>query len=228
MAVKRKGGCLSVLLFLMVLILSILLIAVLFSSVKSTGGGTLLTEILEKAGFDMSDEPEDSASEEEPQYSGGLSDLIPDDTIRIEITQDKLRELLEDAMEDRFPLTLDELTLHAAGTMQISGKAERDRFLEILDSAETALGALERMALQLAPEELSFSVTFALDYDAFAGTIALDPQSMSVESLNLPVSYLPDAWMGGLNHAITDYFASYGRTPAGISVYEGYLHLYFD
>ena len=51
----------------------------------------------------------------------------------------KLRELLEDAMEDRFPLTLDELTLHAAGTMQISGKAERDRFLEILDSADAEL-----------------------------------------------------------------------------------------
>ena len=84
------------------------------------------------------------------------------------------------------------------------------------------------MALQLAPEEIAFSVSFLLDYDAAAGTITLDPQTMTVESLDLPVSYLPDAWMSGANRALTDYFASYGRAPAGISVYDGYLHLYFE
>jgi len=225
---KRKGGCLSVLIFLMVLVLSVLLIAVLFSSVKSTDGGTLLTELLEKVGFSMSEEPEASVPDEAPQDGDGLTDLVPDDAIRIEITEEKLRELLEDAMAERFPLTLGSLSLRADGTMEVDGRAERDRFLEIMDSAETALGALERMALQLAPEEITFSVSFLLDYDAAAGTITLDPQTMTVERLDLPVSYLPDAWMSGANRALTDYFASYGRAPAGISVYDGYLHLYFE
>ncbi|MBS7316512.1 MAG: hypothetical protein KIG74_08975 [Clostridiaceae bacterium] len=241
---RRSGGCLYAVIFFIALILSILLLAVMFSSVKSTDGGTLLTEILERIGIESKNE--DSSGEKSggsgagrPGLSGqnspedetsdsGIAALPSTDAIRIEVTQEKLRELLEAAMEDSFPLTLDEVVISADSTLTFSGRAERDRFLEMLEDEGSALGALERMTLQLAPEEIPFSARVGVTYDAAEGTIALEPQELTVAELSIPTALLPDALVEKLNTALTDFFATYGRTPAGVTLYDGYMRIYFE
>lgn len=241
---RRSGGCLYAVIFFIALILSILLLAVMFSSVKSTDGGTLLTEILERIGIESKNE--DSSGEKSggsgagrPGLSGqnspedetsdsGIASLPSTDAIRIEVTQEKLRELLEAAMEDSFPLTLDEVVISADSTLTFSGRAERDRFLEMLEDEGSALGTLERMTLQLAPEEIAFSARVGVTYDAAEGTIALEPQELTVAELSIPTALLPDALVEKLNTALTDFFATYGRTPAGVTLYDGYMRIYFE
>ncbi|MDD6275141.1 MAG: hypothetical protein PUA86_10670 [Clostridiaceae bacterium] len=241
---RRSGGCLYAVIFFIALILSILLLAVMFSSVKSTDGGTLLTEILERIGIgnkseDSSGEKSEGSGAGRPGLSGqnspedetsdsGIADLPSTDAIRIEVTQEKLRELLEAAMEDSFPLTLDEVVISADSTLTFSGRAERDRFLEMLEDEGSALGALERMTLQLAPEEIAFSARVGVTYDAAEGTIALEPQELTVAELSIPTALLPDALVEKLNTALTDFFATYGQTPAGVTLYDGYMRIYFE
>lgn len=241
---RRSGGCLYAVIFFIALILSVLLLAVMFSSVKSTDGGTLLTEILERIGIgskseDSSDEKSGGSGAGRPGLSGqnspedetsdsGIAALPSTDAIRIEVTQEKLRELLEAAMEDSFPLTLDEVVISADSTLTFSGRAERDRFLEMLEDEGSALGALERMTLQLAPEEIPFSARVGVTYDAAEGTIALEPQELTVAELSIPTALLPDALVEKLNTTLTDFFATYGRTPAGVTLYDGYMRIYFE
>ena len=55
---RRSGGCLYAVIFFIALAISIALLAVMLSSVRSTEGGTLLTEILDRAGLGSGrDEP---------------------------------------------------------------------------------------------------------------------------------------------------------------------------
>ena len=233
------GGCLYAVIFLIALVLSVVLLAVMLSSVKSTDGGTLFTELRDRIGFETG--PHDSgrvgggAGQEGPQEdtgepggdTPGISDLPPVEAIRIEITQEKLRELLEGAMEDSFPLTLDDVTISADSTLTFSGSAERDKFIEILDK-NSALGALERMTLQLAPSEITFSAKVAVSYDTASGNVTLDPQELTVAGLSIPTSLLPESLVEIVNTSLTDFFASYGRTPAGLTLYDGYMRIYFE
>lgn len=246
---RRSGGCLYAVIFFIALAISIALLAVMLSSVRSTEGGTLLTEILDRAGLGSGrvepggtlDNPggagrEDSSSPETPENDvqendeegSSISDLPSTDAIRIEITQEKLRELLEAAMEDSFPLTLDEVTISSDSTLAFSGSAERDKFIEMLDSQGSVLSTLERMTLQLAPEEITFDVTVGVSYDAANGTVDLDPQALTVAGLSIPTSLLPGSVVEMVNTALTDFFASYGRTPAGLTLYDGYMRIYFE
>lgn len=232
---RHSGGCLSAVIFFIALILSIILLAVMFSSVKSTDGGSLWTELLDKIGISSgggmketghdSNVPEETGQEDDDT---GLSDLPSVESIRIEITQEKLRELLESAMEDSFPLTLDEVTISADSSLTFSGSAERDKFIEMLEGQDSPLGALERMTLQLAPEEITFSAKVSVSYEAVEGTISLTPLELNVAGLSIPISFLPDSWMEMLNVSLTDFFASYGRTPAGVTLYDGYMRIYFE
>lgn len=242
---RRSGGCLYAVIFFIALIISVVLLAVMFSSVKSTDGGTLLTEIMDKIGIGSGHddtggsadgagegagrgEPSDPDRAETGEPDPSIADLPSTDTIRIEITQEKLRELLESAMEDSFPLTLDEVTISADSTLTFSGSAERDKFIEMLDGQGSALSALERMTLQLAPEEIAFSAKVGVSYDAPNGTVALAPQSLTVAGLSIPTSLLPASVVEMVNTALTDFFASYGRTPAGLTLYDGYMRIYFE
>ena len=235
------GGCLYAVIFLIALVLSVVLLAVMLSSVKSTDGGTLFTEILDRIGIDTGAHDGDGdrvgggAGREEPREdmtepdgdAPGISDLPPVEAIRIEITQEKLRELLEGAMEDSFPLTLDDVTISADSTMTFSGSAESDKFIEMLDET-SALGALERMTLQLAPSEIEFSAKVAVSYDTASGNVSLDPQALTVAGLSIPTSFLPGSLVEMVNTSLTDFFASYGRTPAGLTLYDGYMRIYFE
>ncbi len=233
---RQSGGCLYAVIFFIALILSVVLLAVMFSSVKSTDGGSLWTELLEKIGIssgDGTDEVDRGAGrvpDEDVQKEDdtGLSDLPPVESIRIEITQEKLRELLESAMEDTFPLTLDEVAISSDSTLTFSGSAERDKFIEMLESQNTALGTLERMTLQLAPEEITFRAKVSVSYEAAEGTISLAPQELNVAGLSIPTSFLPDSLVEMVNTSLTDFFASYGRTPAGVTLYDGYIRIYFE
>ena len=98
----------------------------------------------------------------------------------------------------------------------------------MLEDEGSALGALERMTLQLAPEEIPFSARVGVTYDAAEGTIALEPQELTVAELSIPTALLPDALVEKLNTALTDFFATYGRTPAGVTLYDGYMRIYFE
>ena len=67
-----------------------------------------------------------------------------------------------------------------------------------------------------------------MTYDAAEGTIALEPQDLTVAELSIPTALLPDALVEKLNTALTDFFATYGRTPAGVTLYDGYMRIYFE
>ena len=236
-----SGGCLYAVIFLIALVLSVVLLAVMLSSVKNTDGGTLLTEILNRVGIGVGTHDGDSdrigggAGREEPgkdtaepdENDPDISDLPSVESIRIEITQKKLRELLEGAMEDSFPLTLEDVTISADSTLTFSGSAERDKFMEILDE-NSALGTLERMTLQLAPSEITFSAKVAVSYDTASGNVSLAPQSLTVAGLSIPTSLVPGSLVEMVNTSLTDFFASYGRTPAGLTLYDGYMRIYFE
>lgn len=236
---RRAGGCLYAVIFFIALAISIVLLAIMLSSVKSTNGGTLFTELLSRIGIngETAETPEHlenpgqelpSTSENAEEDSSGLSELPATDTIRIEITQEKLRDLLEEAMADSFPLTLEEVLISSDSTLTFSGSAERDKFIEMLDGENSELGALERMTLQLAPEELTFHAKVGVSYDTSQATVALEPQSLTVADLSVPITLLPDSVVELVNTALTDFFASYGRTPAGLALYDGYLRIYFE
>lgn len=260
---RERGGCLSAVIFIICLALSVALIAVMLSSVKNSEGGTLLSRLLERVGIEVGDHVpslpfapsggQDTSSNkegEEPKGSGtagsggntagdagnsgkdsgetsGIGELPSVETIRVEITQEQLRELLEEAMSDRFPLTLEDLLLSSDSTIMLTGSAERDKFIEVLEQ-NNAVSRLEIMALRIAPEEIGFRTVVSVSYDASSGQITLAPKELIVANLTLPTAAVPKSLIESLNASLTDFFASYGRKPAGLTVYDGYLSIYFE
>lgn len=240
---RRPGGCLSTIILTIALAAAAVLVYNMLFPPKN-GEETLIDQALHLVGIGKQEEKEDQPDGPEPQTADQqdteeengeeetstppIADLPSVDAIRVDITQDKLRELLEEAMQSSFPLTLDEVVIASDATLTFTGSAQRDKFLEL--AKEQAGGELSAyvMLLQLAPENLEFTCKVGVTYDAGAGQVSLDPQKLTVAGYDVPTNLLPASVTDSLNQALTNFFADYGRKPTGLTLYDGYLSVFFE
>jgi hypothetical protein len=227
---KKPGGCLYGIIFVVALAASVLLITSMLNSVRSSRGNTMLEELYDRIGIsgDESDSSSGTSGAGRTPADSGLSELPAAEAIRIEITEDKLRELLQDAMADSFPLTLQSLKISSDSTVSFAGTAERDKFIEMMEQRDSGIDPLQRLALRMAPEQITFAANVTVAYDAASGTVTITPNSMTLAEVDIPVSLLPDGLNEKLNEALTGFFESYGSKPTEVTLYEGYMRVYFE
>ena len=157
-----------------------------------------------------------------------LADVPGRDAIVIELTDEALRGLLQDAADNAFPITIDNLIIASDSTITFMGMMERQAFIDFVEKSGTVLGSIEGLALRLAPASMDFTVKTAVAFDAPAGQLRLEPQKLTIAGVNIPASLVPNSMNDNLSTALTDFFATYGRAPAGISLFDGYMKIYFE
>ena len=157
-----------------------------------------------------------------------IAELPSEDAIRVDITQEKLRELLENAMQESFPLTLTALTISSDGTISMKGSAERDKFVELLESQQDSSLRSYILLLQIAPSRVDLSGKVGVSYDTAAEQVSLDPRDLTVAGIGVPTNLLPDSMTNSLNAALTGFFAEYGHAPTALTLHDGYMTVYFE
>ncbi len=211
---KRRyaGGCLSTIIFIVALALAAVLIIAMLSR-SDRGEDSILGRVLHTIGIKNDRDTEDPETETAVPVP-----VLPKESY----TETETGRPDDDTPEP-------ELVISSDSTVTVTGSAERDKFIEAVQAQENSgIGSLELMMLKMAPEELEFKAKVAVAYDASVGQVSMTPKSLSVAGITVPTAVLPSSVTDSLNTAMTDFFASYGRQPAGLTLYDGYLVVYFD
>lgn len=212
---KKGLGCLSTLIILVCVAVCVVLAVKMFR-----GNDT-------KATVSDTSSPLASPLPDNTDALPGLSIETQTDSGAMTVTvgQDKLRELIQNSLDEKFPLTLASLAIHDKGGLDVTGSLERDVFLEFAEEPDSGVGAIEKMLIKLAPELLEFNVSFEASYHASTGELRLEPQKFIIEELEIPVSIIPSALTDKFSVAVESYAADLGYSVKSVAFYEGYIVL---
>jgi len=227
---KSRGGCLSAVIFLVVLIICICLIYKMIDSSSGGKGPDIIDTVLDRLGYEPKSEDSEKQPDQDPQPDEPpLFENVPDaNVIKIELTQEKLLALLQQELDDTFPMTLNSIEISADAAVSIDAAMERDAFLKYVEENESAFEGVQILLLKLAPAQIDVHAVFELSYDASEGKLNLDPEKFTVQSIEIPVSLIPAGLTEKFNVALDGYTAQYGYRLAAIEFYDGYMQIYIE
>lgn len=233
---RSRGGCLSAVIFLVVLIACICLIYKMVDSSSGGKGPDMIDTLLDRLGYtpkegkdsDDGEIPDPSIQTPDDPGSTVFGDLPDANVIKIELTQEKLLTLLQKELDQSFPMTLQSLVISQDASAQVEATLERDAFLEYVEANESALEGVQVLLLKLAPEQVEASASIALSYSAAQGKLHIDPQKLSVQDVNIPVSLIPSALTDSFSLALDNYTEQYGYKLSAIEFYDGYMQIYIE
>jgi len=226
---RRRGGCLSTIIMVTALAIAAFLIYQMVSPGESHGKGNPITSLIDRIrGMGGKSEETVGAGRNTEPKTSPLAELPSRDAIVVELTDEALRGLLQNAADNAFPLTIEKLIISSDATITFMGTMNRQDFIDFVEKSGTVLGSVESFALKLAPKSMDFTVITGVDFDPPTGKVRLDPQKLTVSGLNIPTALVPSALNDKLNTALTDFFASYGHAPVGLALFDGYMKVYFE
>jgi hypothetical protein len=237
---KSRGGCLSAVIFLVVLIACICLIYKMVDASSGGRGPDMIDTLLDRLGYTPKHDADsdDGQSPNLPSASDPVSgddvgstvfgDLPDANVIKVELTQEKLLALLQTELDKSFPITLKSLKITADAQAQVEALLERDAFLEYVEENESALEGVQVLLLKLAPEQIEAAADIALSYSAADGKLRIDPEKLTVQGVSIPVSLIPSALTDSFSLALDSYTEPYGYALSAIEFYDGYMQIYIE
>ncbi len=236
---KSRGGCLSAVIFLVVLIACICLIYKMVDSSSGGRGPDMIDTLLERLGYTPKEDETSNMQEQmdlpenidkTPGEAGStVFENLPDaNVIKIELTQEKLLELLQEELNKSFPMTLESLTISSDAVAQVKAVLERDAFLEYVEENESALEGVQVLLLKLAPEQIQAEASITLSYNAADGKLHISPESLRVQDITIPVALIPSALTNSFSLALDNYTQQYGYKLSAIEFYDGYMQIYIE
>ena len=233
---KSRSGCLSAVLFLVIALLCVFIVYKMIDSSSGGKAGEALHTVIQKLGMTKKEketldqlEKEQQEKDESGKDPGSFFGELPDaDVIKIELTEEKLRQLFQEQLDEVFPMTILSLSINEKGIVDFTASMDRDSFLELAEEHDSGLQSVHIMLLKLAPENLDLSGRFKLSYNASSGNMNVDPEKMTLQGVSLPLSVIPSSMSDKFNVAVDKYVSQYGYNLCAVAFYDSYIQLFIE
>lgn len=172
---------------------------------------------------------EDHEKTKEPvDVNDVFHELPSSNVIKVELSQEKLMELLQEQLDESFPMTLKSLVVSRDSSVVIEADIDRDTFIEHAEEKDSPIAGAQILLLKLAPKNLSLKAGFELSYDPSSGELNVDPEDFTVEKLSIPVSLIPNVLTEKFNIAVDGYVSQFGYSLNTVEFGDGYIRIYIE
>lgn len=229
---RFRGGCLSAVVFFIVLIICICIVYKMIDVSGNGRGAEMIDTVIDRLGVNRIAGKKADKNKNKTSFGDTAQEVLKDmpdaSVIKIEISQDKLMSLLQDQLDGSFPIDLTSLVISSDSTIAVEALMDRDTFIAKAEENESFIEGAQVLLLKLAPKQMSMLCKFSLSYNSSNGELNIDPLELTIEKLKIPVSLIPKALTDKFNIAVNDYIDPYGYTLSAVEFKDGSMYIYIE